>query len=63
MKVITIHLPEAYLKGLNYLVEAKAYPNRAELIRNAIRDLLKTELGFLRPSLELQKVSAEINYF
>lgn len=63
MKIITLHLPKAYIEGLDYLVKAKVYPNRSELIRNAIRDLLKAELGFLRPSLELQKVSAKINYF
>ena len=67
MKVITIHIPEAYLEGLDYLVEAKIYPNRSESIRIAIRDLLKTELGFLNPSMELVKKNLELeaisNYF
>ena len=44
MKLITVHLPEAYLKGLDELVKNKMYPNRSEAIRVAIRDLLKREL-------------------
>lgn len=45
MKLITVHLPEAYLQGLDKLIEADAYPNRSEAIRVAVRDLLKVELG------------------
>jgi len=44
MKLITVHIPEAYLKGLDELVKNKMYPNRSEAIRVAIRDLLKREL-------------------
>jgi len=40
MRVITLHLPEAHLKGLEDLVRAGIYPNRAEAIRMAIRDFL-----------------------
>ncbi len=49
MKLITVHLPEAYLAGIDRLVTGEAYPNRSETIRVAVRDLLKAELGgFIR---------------
>lgn len=49
MRLITVHLPEAYLDGIDELISADSYPNRSETIRVAVRDLLKTELGtFLR---------------
>ena len=49
MKLITVHLPEAYLAGIDRLVSSDAYPNRSEAIRVAVRDLLKSELGgFIR---------------
>jgi Arc/MetJ-type ribon-helix-helix transcriptional regulator len=45
MRLITVHLPAAYLNGIDRLVTAEAYPNRSEAIRVAVRDLLKAELG------------------
>jgi Arc/MetJ-type ribon-helix-helix transcriptional regulator len=42
--LVTVHLPEAYLEGLEQLVKSKIYPNRSEAIRVAVRDLLKREL-------------------
>jgi Arc/MetJ-type ribon-helix-helix transcriptional regulator len=44
IKIITLHLPEPYLKALDTLVDQKYYPHRAEAIRIAIRDLLNDEL-------------------
>jgi Arc/MetJ-type ribon-helix-helix transcriptional regulator len=44
MKLVTLHVPEVYLSGLEKLVENNLYPNRSEAIRIAIRDLLKREL-------------------
>lgn len=44
MKLVTLHVPETYLDGLEKLVENNLYPNRSEAIRIAIRDLLKREL-------------------
>ena len=44
MKMITLYLPEPYIKALNKLVNEKFYPNRAEAIRVAIRDLINDEL-------------------
>jgi len=43
MKLITLHLPEPYIKALDRLVSEKYYPNRAEAIRAAVRDLLTEE--------------------
>lgn len=43
MKLITLHLPEPYIKALDRLVREKYYPNRAEAIRVAVRDLLTVE--------------------
>ena len=40
MRVTTLLVPEHYIKGLDYLVAKYFYPNRAEAIRVAIRDLL-----------------------
>jgi len=45
MKLITLLLPESHIKGLDRLVhEKKMYANRAQAMREAIRDLLKAEL-------------------
>jgi len=44
MKMITLYLPEPYIAALNQLVNEKYYPNRAEAIRVAIRDLINDEV-------------------
>ena len=44
MKLITLHIPETYIKDLDQLVDDQYYPNRAEAIRIAIRDLLNDEV-------------------
>ncbi len=44
MKMITLYLPEPYIEALNHLVDEKFYPNRAEAIRVAIRDLINAEV-------------------
>jgi len=43
MKLITLYLPEPYIHALDRLVNERFYPNRAEAIRVAIRDLLTVE--------------------
>ncbi|MFX0071326.1 MAG: ribbon-helix-helix domain-containing protein [Candidatus Hermodarchaeota archaeon] len=43
MKLISVNLPEAYIKVLELLVTEGKFPNRSEAIRVAIRDLIKTE--------------------
>jgi len=44
VKVITLNIPEPYIEALDELVTASMYPNRAEAIRLAVRDLVKREL-------------------
>ncbi len=44
MKLITLYLPETYIKLLDRLVNERFYPNRAEAIRVAIRDLINEEV-------------------
>lgn len=44
VKLITLYLPEPYIKALDSLVEERYYPNRAEAIRVAVRDLLSVEV-------------------
>lgn len=54
MKLITLYIPEAHLSMIDALVKRKLYPNRAEAIRVAIRDLtlheseIDDELGKVR---------------
>lgn len=43
MKLISVNLPESYLKVLEILVVDGKFPNRSEAIRVGIRDLIKTE--------------------
>lgn len=52
MKLITLHIPEIYLENLEELVKKKYYPNRAEAIRVAVRDLLNDELWSKRRTQE-----------
>ena len=40
MKQILVNVPEPYLKDMDLLIKRGLYPNRSELIRLAIRDLL-----------------------
>ena len=47
MKVVTVHLPEAYLEAIDELVKKRLYPNRAEVIRVAVRDLIRRESRLL----------------
>ena len=44
MRMITLHLPESYIEALDRLVNEKYYPNRAEAIRVAVRDLINAEV-------------------
>jgi len=44
MILITVKLPVIYVEGIDELVKQGRYSSRSELIRTAIRDLLKKEL-------------------
>jgi Arc/MetJ-type ribon-helix-helix transcriptional regulator len=58
MRVVTICLPETYVEGVDELIGQNKYPNRSEVIRIAIRDLLVEELwGERKPSSSLPLVA------
>ena len=58
MRVVTICLPESYVEGIDELIGQNKYPNRSEVIRIAIRDLLVDELwGDRKPSNSLPLVA------
>ncbi|MBD3342545.1 MAG: ribbon-helix-helix protein, CopG family [Candidatus Lokiarchaeota archaeon] len=42
-KLISVNLPESYIKILELLVAEGKFPNRSEAIRVGVRDLIKTE--------------------
>lgn len=44
LKIITIKMPELYLESIDELVKIGKYKNRSEVIRIAVRDLLRREL-------------------
>lgn len=44
MKIISVQLPQGLIKAMDQLVRQGVYPNRSEIIRTAIRELLKKEL-------------------
>lgn len=44
MRLITVKMPEIYVEGLDELVKIGRYSSRSEIIRVAVRDLLKKEL-------------------
>ncbi len=56
MKLITLYLPEPYLKLLDELVDERFYPNRAEAIRVGIRGLLSEHNKF-RPKTDYKPLS------
>ena len=49
MRVVTVHLPEKYIEAIDQLIEKRVFPNRAEAIRTAVRDLIlsSAEAGLL----------------
>jgi Arc/MetJ-type ribon-helix-helix transcriptional regulator len=58
MKLITVYLPETYIKDLDELISEQFYPNRAEAIRVAIKQLL-TEHSRFKPSVRCKIPSDE----
>jgi len=43
MRIVSIHLPETYIQGLDELVRMGLFPSRSEAVRVAVRDLLRRE--------------------
>ncbi|MCD6341165.1 MAG: type II toxin-antitoxin system ParD family antitoxin [Desulfurococcales archaeon] len=54
MRLVTVKIPEIYLEGIDELVKLGRYSSRSEVIRTAIRDLLKKELWFSDKSEEFR---------
>jgi antitoxin ParD1/3/4 len=44
LRLVSVKLPEGYIKGLDELVEKGMYPSRSSAVRTAVRDMLKSEL-------------------
>ena len=44
MRIITVKMPESYVEAIDELVRLGRYTSRSEVIRAAIRDLIKREL-------------------
>lgn len=43
MKIISVKLPEAYIKKMNKLIKEGRFTSRSELIRYALLDLFRKE--------------------
>ncbi|MEM0027216.1 MAG: ribbon-helix-helix domain-containing protein [Ignisphaera sp.] len=52
MRIVTVKMPESYLEAIDELVKMGRYTSRSEVIRTAIRELLKKELWENGYSLE-----------
>ena len=44
LRLVSVHLPEAYIKELERLVKEGRFPSRSEAIRAAVREFLIREL-------------------
>lgn len=51
MKVITARVPTAILKEMDILIETGRYSSRAEVIREAVRELVRKEFTSARSEL------------
>jgi Arc/MetJ-type ribon-helix-helix transcriptional regulator len=63
IKLISVNLPESYLKVLEMLVVENKFPNRSEAIRVGIRDLIRTEYLIeqsLRQHIDQNLINTEI---
>ena len=44
MKLVTVKMPDLYVRAIDELVKEERYSSRSEVIRAAVRELLKREL-------------------
>lgn len=44
MRIVTVKMPETYIEAIDELVRSGRYSSRSEVIRAAIRELLRREL-------------------
>ena len=47
MRAVTVRIPEAYIEAMKKLVKAGLYPSVSEVIRVAIRDLVRKDLTLI----------------
>jgi len=47
LRTITVRIPEAYIEAMKKLVKAGLYPSMSEVIRVAIRDLVRKDLTLI----------------
>jgi len=57
MKVISIRLPEEYVRVMDELIRIGVYPSRSEFVRAAIREYLRIEI---EKSTDFRKIVREI---
>lgn len=53
LRLVTVKVPELYLEGIDELVKDGRYSSRSEVIRTAIRDLLRRELWSPSPAMKV----------
>uniref|UniRef100_A0A7C2V9E6 Ribbon-helix-helix protein, CopG family n=1 Tax=Ignisphaera aggregans TaxID=334771 RepID=A0A7C2V9E6_9CREN len=56
MRIITVKMPESYVEAIDELVRIGRYASRSEVIRAAIRELLKKELWSASSKVEDRSV-------
>jgi Arc/MetJ-type ribon-helix-helix transcriptional regulator len=56
LKLVSFLLPEAYLEGIERLVEFGRFQSRSELVRFAVRELIKGELWRIKAEETLRKM-------
>jgi len=62
VRLVTVKMPDIYVRGIDELVKAGRYSSRSEVIRIAIRELLKRELwGTGLPAPELPVTHMEVS--
>jgi Arc/MetJ-type ribon-helix-helix transcriptional regulator len=56
LKLVTFLLPEAYLEGLDRLVELGRFQSRSEAVRFAVKEMIKRELWRIKAERTLRKM-------
>lgn len=51
MRIVTVKMPETYIEAIDELIRMGRYSSRSEVIRSAIRELLKRELWLAEHSI------------
>ncbi|NPA96904.1 MAG: type II toxin-antitoxin system ParD family antitoxin [Crenarchaeota archaeon] len=55
MRIVTVKMPESYIEAIDELVRMGRYSSRSEVIRAAVRELLKKELWGSDSDHEVQR--------